>query len=159
MNEVGGAGRQVRAAVLATIVFLVLLGVVGMHHVGGGEHESHAATPGLAAGLAAGHVAGHAAAVPARAGSLAARAASSARHAPFSVPDERHWSAGHVPSAAVPACLAVLAGLAVLLLPVVRRTTRPSHLPGSRLLASSSSTPPGRGPPRALLAQLCVLRT
>lgn len=57
----------------------------------------------------------------------------------------------------MPACLAVLTALLVLLLPVL------AHLlpaPARRPLARRSRTsPPARGPPRDLLAQLCVLRT
>lgn len=58
---------------------------------------------------------------------------------------------------AVGLCLAVLLG--AVLLHRARRAwsfTRPSRLV---TLPAVQTTPPGRGPPRLLLAQLCVLRT
>ena len=153
----------------AAAVLLVLLGVVAMHQLAGGAHRSPSGqhTSGHLAGSLAGS------SVPAAAGP-AARLPS-----PHAVPPPVAGAAtraddGALPGAQVagavgavgdgtgghegaPSCLAVLTSLLIVGLPVLTqlRLTPPDRLATRRV----DTGPPGRGPPRDLLAQLCVLRT
>lgn len=57
-------------------------------------------------------------------------------------------------------CLVVLLGAVAYLALRLRRAGRPADLRiGSPLPARAATRPAGRGPPRLLLAQICVLRT
>ncbi len=59
---------------------------------------------------------------------------------------------------AMPLCLAVLTKPAILALPAATSTagSTPTATPAA---ARHGTSPPGRGPPRDLLAQRCVLQT
>lgn len=149
----------VPAALRGLGVLLVLLGVVAMHQLSGGTHTAtmtitaqgpgtspmHAAAPADVVHLAAVDVEGSEVAVPAVSSMpspLAADAQATARP-----------MAGH---GAMPLCVAVLTGFALLALPTAGPAALASRPPAT---TRHDASPPGRGPPRALLAQLCVLRT
>lgn len=136
-------------------VLVVLVGLIAMHQLAGGPHRmptavqgAHSAVPAgpaheMAGGHLAGHVVGH---VVGAAPAPLPVVLRPALHVPAA-------DAGH----GMATCLAVLVGLLVV---VTGRGVRPVPAAAVRLLDRSRRTsPPGRGPPRALLAQLCVLRT
>ena len=124
------------------LVLLLVLGIVAMHDLGGGR--SHHAGPPATAGEMTGSMADTAPSAPA---TDVARGQTQVQSA---LPE--------MPSHVMAMCLAILLGVVVV---AVRR-----HLIGSTttarvtlLAARRVSRPLGRGPPRDLLAQLCILRT
>ncbi len=152
-------------------VLLVLAGVLAMHAVGGGNHMAMAgaaeaggqpavsATAGepAAAGvnlmpdvnLMAGRAPAHGGAVPHTGTVPAPLDAATAAASPAVAPG----------SGVQTACLAVLLGLVLLAAPAaLGGVPRLLHAPAANS-AGHTSVPLGRGPPRQLLAQLCVLRT
>ncbi len=132
-------------------VLLVLLGVVAMHQLTGGTHLATMTTA-----RSRSHSRPQRRAQRGRPRGRGRRDGSDALACPSST---RSPPAGRSPgTAAMPLCLAVLTGLAILALPAATATARstPTATPA---VARHDTGPPGRGPPRDLLAQLCVLRT
>lgn len=125
---------------------VVLLGVVAMHHVAESPHRAMRVAPVSAATTTTG---AHGTVL------VEAPAAWTSRPGLGSLAPTGSGPAGH---AALPAlCLAVLLAAALV---VTSRRSRGIVTPELRMgLSSASSRPAGRGPPRLLLAQLCVLRT
>lgn len=168
---------MVSLARLAGVV-LVLLGIVAMHQLAGGAHmaathgssSTSAPTAGSTqAAPAAAEPAMSAVPVPAS-GEPGVPAAHTMAGALATVEPLRAVVAGARPHllstsataaaalslhGAMPLCLAVLTGLLIVLLPTALHPAL--RVPGTTARATTS--PPGRGPPRALLAQICVLRT
>lgn len=167
-------------------VVLVLLGIVAMHQLAGGAHmaATHgssstsaptagvthaapaAAEPAMSAvrvpasggsGMPATHsMAGALATVePLRAVVAGARPHPAARSATATT--SATAAAALSSHGAMPLCLAVLTGLLIVLLPTAVHPALRVAVPATTARAGTS--PPGRGPPRALLAQICVLRT
>lgn len=146
-------------------VLLLVLGVLAMHQLAGGGHmagamtgargpSDHAAVTSAHTGPA-GPAAGMAGHRPAAAMPGGARLAS--QPTSWQVEAVVRVSAVAAGYAAMPVCLAVLS---LLLLLVVRRGLRLSDRARAVLpQVARRTSPPGRGPPRALLAQICVLRT
>ncbi len=133
------ARRVLRAAGL----MILLLSVIGMHQLGGGGHREAAGLP-MTMTAAAGPLPVHAEAAPAAAAAPArpVRPAVQLRAAGMS---------------AIPACLAVLPSLLLLLAALAARQRAP--LPRSSSSAHASRRPSGRVPPACSLEQLCVMRT
>lgn len=134
--------RPLRAAA----VLALLCGLLSMHALVVGDHRrGHGA--GVLEGRPLQQVLMHAM-------SAAGHGAEEPRLAALGIP-----TGGDLPvGAAVGLCLAMLGGLALIWRRAGRCRLSPtsSRLPRVRRAAAS---PPGRGPPRLLLAQLCVLRT
>lgn len=142
-------------------VLLVLAGVLAMHALGGGSHMAMAATPQAGNRLTQSvpGVERTATDVMAMPGLTGAPTGAAARTDSVSAP----VAAAAAPAAAVDprvvaACVAVLFGLALLAARAAVGVPRPPHPPA---IASGghSSAALGRGPPRQLLTQICVLRT
>lgn len=149
-------------------VLLVVLGIVAMHQLAGGTH-----TATMSAGMSPGtHVSSMevltAGASPDRtipdliqrpsAGTGVPAAGSSLRPAAGRPDGPVLLTAAAGAAGAMPLCLAVLTGLLLITLPALT-----GRAPGARhaalRVAVHRSRPAGRGPPRDLLAQICVLRT
>lgn len=152
-----GDGRAVVGALLRA---LVVLGLVAMHQLGGGLHTAHAAPVHTASAHGAPPPAGHHA-QPELSATPHPPGPSAAPSAPHSAaaadrPGAASWSAASATDSAVLVCLAVLlAGLLLTLSRTGRRATAARTCsPG----AAPATAPLGRGPPRLLLARLCVLR-
>lgn len=139
MTSAYGAGATFRRPL--TLIALVI-GLFAMHGMALNPHAAHAAPATIAAASATTEVptAGHPMAMPAA-----------------TAVDERGDRSPVMVTGAL--CVAVLLALGLsllvprsrgLLVPVVEAAFRPSH---------ARTAPPSRGPPRDLLAQLCVLRT
>ena len=138
------------------LTLALIAGLVAMHHLAGGGHAGHAvlATPLVDA-------------APLHAAPLHAAPLHAVSAAPHDVPSpplptqpegvaSALWPGGS--PLPVGPCVAVLLVLVALLL--TRRSSGRSTPPLRRLgRPATGSAPPGRGPPRLLLAQLCVLRT
>ncbi len=134
------------AALAIALVGLLCAGILAMHHLAGGGHS---ATVAMAAPSA--HSAG-----PVMAADPAMSAMNAVDPAPVhAVAIVDQMMGGHTAGA----CLTVLlGGLLVLLYAVVSwqaRRTRENQV----MRVRTGGPRPGRGPPRDLLAQLCVLRT
>jgi hypothetical protein len=141
----------VPAALRSLGVLLVLLGVGAMHQLTGGTHMATMTTahaPATTAVRSATPNTGDREVVDAGMAAMPGLPAVDAQATGRSV----------TPHGAMPLCLAVLTGLAILALPTATSTARstPTATPAA---ARHDPSPPGRGPPRGLLAQLCVLRT
>lgn len=138
---------QVHAAarrVLRTAGMVVLLlSVIGMHQLGGGGHREAAGLP-MTMTAAAGPLPVHAEAAP----------AAPAAPAPPVRPAVQLRAAG---MSAMPACLAVLPSLLLLLAGLAARQRAPLLHPSSS--AYTSRRPSGRVPPACSLEQLCVMRS
>lgn len=149
---VEGSRRQLGLLRLVQAL-LVVVGVVAMHQMGGGTHRMdmpalHLTAVAAGQGMSPAEHDVDGPVLPTR--SALAEAAVSVGHAAV-VPVGGARSAQAV-------CVAVLLGLFALL--TRAQTTacrRPSGTSASG--TSHSSAPLGRGPPRLLLAKLCVLRT
>lgn len=134
---------------------LVVVGLVAMHHLAGGGHLSaHAAEPGhpqVPPGMAMSQATAAGPALPVDHADSADGTALAA-----TTPSRPSWSAALPGNPMTGLCLAVLlAGLALLVLAAGHRVTPArTGARGRRPVAS----PLGRGPPRLLLARLCVLR-
>lgn len=143
-----GSGRRLGAVLLLVVGIMAMHGLVSADHA---AHRSASASTLPVPGPALEH-----AAAPAHARAPAIRpapdlAATTGLSAPpsASLPD--------LSAAAVGLCLAVLLGVVLL-----RRATGgawPTAPSRTRVTRAVRTSPPGRGPPRLLLAQLCVLRT
>lgn len=168
-----GAGAAPRIAVRnatrsplrAVAVLLVALGILAMHTLAGGSHMATPTMPeqAIADSTAAASMATAADSAPAVVGLPPATSATASNRA--AIPGSAGGSSGRAavtPASrgmrdAMPVCLAVLIALAVLFaVPVAAGTTSRPRVARARPALTS---PAGRGPPRALLAQLCVLRT
>lgn len=126
---------------------VVLVGVVAMHQLAGGAHRMAAGMPAARAAAAV-----HDTAVGHRAGHVVGAVPVSTPFVVSAAPDPAA-GAGH----GMVTCLAVLVGLLVVL---AGRAVRLAPAAAVRVLDGFRRTrPPGRGPPRALPAQICVLRT
>lgn len=163
-------------------VLVVLAGVLAMHALAGGSHMAHMAMAGAAdaggqaaVSTAAGDPAGAAVAVLPGLNLVTATATATAVAGGRAVPQPgaapradaapmHAGTAGHTAHPAVPglgvdaACLAVLLGMVLI---AARAAFGVPRLPRAAGVQSAghSSARLGRGPPRQLLAQLCVLRT
>lgn len=143
-------------------VLLVLLGVLAMHAVAGGSHMAGMIRPAPAAvppgaSAAVGQPTGRDA-MP----TSAAHAATALQSVDLA---GEHPGVAAAAAAGVTsgtgvgsACVAVLFGLLLLAARTAAVTARPAAVPALRG-PRHGSAPLGRGPPRQLLAQLCVLRT
>ena len=166
------AARGHRTSALRLLgVLLVVLGIVAMHQMAGGTHTA-TMQPGMPARMS-----GPAMTVPPadasldpmhpdlsfRATAVVGRPADSdSAHPAVQRPSERvllSMAAAAGGAGAMPLCLAVLAGLLLIGLPLLLARRTPGTRYGGPRVAAIRSHPPGRGPPRDLLAQLCVLRT
>jgi len=139
-------------AVLRSLgVLLVLLGVVAMHQVTGGTHMATMTTTHTPAATAARSAMPSPEDLEVVDGGMAAMAA-------LPVVDAQATGRSVTAHGAMPLCLAVLTEPAILALPAATATagSTPTATPAA---ARHDTRPPGRGPPRDLLAQLCVLRT
>lgn len=144
---VRSAGRICAALTASLSVLVLLIGLIAMHHLAGGRHDAtHAVAPDMAMAPAAGHT-------PAAADTVN-------RSAHTGAMDDGLTFARSLPpaeAAVAVACLAVLFGAGV-----VFTLRRVGSWPAGRLVLAPSPSalrgPPGRGPPRSLLAELCVLR-
>lgn len=151
-------------------VLLVVLGIIAMHQMAGGTHTA-TMTGAMPAGMSASSAAASTAGVSldttglhqtAR-GAAAVGLPGGTEHAPAGA--DRHpgpvllSAAGTTAAGAMPLCLAVLAGLLLIGLPGLLARRAPAGHSGRPRVTSRQSRPAGRGPPRDLLAQLCVLRT
>lgn len=146
--------RQARTARAVTLRLLVLAGLVAMHHLAGGGHMAATHALGLGHRQPAGPMAMSTATSPAQVTLVGAATQPPAARPPTLRTAWSASSAGSSPMSGL--CLAVLlTALAVLFLAVGRRAARPST--GGRG-ASPVASALGRGPPRLLLARLCVLR-
>jgi len=155
-------GRAVPATLRRLGVLVVLAGVLAMHALAGGSHLAMASAPNAGNRPAASTPAGD----PAAAGVhlMADSAPAHVVAVPAAVAGSAHGPLAAVASAAMPgsdvhaACLAVLLGLLLL---AARAAFGVPRLLQAAVAHSAgfSSAPLGRGPPRQLLAQLCVLRT
>lgn len=131
---------------LAGVVLLVV-GMLAMHGLVSPDHGSHGRAGAPVVSSAAGLPGGHGSATSVRT-SPGPSAAELSTGSLTSLPE--------VAAVALGLCLAVLLGVVLL-----RRTgggwsTAP---PQPAVTPTVRTSPPGRGPPRLLLAQLCVLRT
>lgn len=141
-----GGARRHRLLRLVQVA-LVCLGLVAMHQMGGGDHRM----PQPVAGHGLGVGAAHAMAVDSTQPPALAGAVIVAGELMIPASAGRSIGAGSV-------CLAVLLGL--LLLAARRLTVAAREVPGTAVPGiSHCSVPLGRGPPRLLLAKLCILRT
>lgn len=132
---------------------LVVLGIVAMHHLAGGGHLVAHAAPH--AGAAAPQTPAH---QPSTADRAVAHAASAvtAMTAQMASLDNSGWEEASSSVPLLQMCLAVLiAGLALLAV-LTGRSSPPQA--GHQQPWRAVSSPFGRGPPRLLLARLCVLR-
>lgn len=147
------------AALRGLGVLLVLLGVLAMHAVAGGNHMANMAADRARASLSVASVStaertGPGAMSAMSAPALFAPAAGPARGFPeISV---RTADVGSSGMGAV--CVAVLFGLVLLMARTAAVSVTLAVAPAPRS-AGHGSAPLGRGPPRQLLARLCVLRT
>lgn len=164
-----------RSALRLLGVLLVVLGIVAMHQMAGGTHTG-AMQSGKSAGMS-----GSAMTAPLAGASLdrihpdltsratavvglpgVSDSAHPAAHLAVHQPPGRvllSAAAAARGAGAMPLCLAVLAGLLLIGLPMLLARRAPGTRYGGPRVAASRTRPPGRGPPRDLLAQLCVLRT
>lgn len=144
-------GGPVMRARRILLVLPVLLGVLAMHGLAGGDHRS------------AGHLAATTASQPhAMLAMSGASAVGPLSELPQSAGDEGVAALRSVvgpgsTSDHMLMCLAVLAAALALVLPAVL-PVRPSDRDGVAVPQPSTRSP-SRAPPRALLAQICVLRT
>lgn len=142
-----GPPSAVRALRILTVVVLAL-GIIAMHQLGGGSHAGHGAATATATdgavAMPTGSMPGAEMAAPAPGVSASSAVLTAAR-------DHRLGAIGL-------ACLGILPVLLALALPAIRSGIAASDRPRRGVLGGRTS-PPGRGPPRTLLAQLCVLRT
>ena len=146
---------------------LVLAGVLAMHVLGGGSHMAMTSTPQAGSGLTHAvpgvqRTAKPIIARPVMAMPALAPAAAGASDSTDGVSSPR-VAAASAPAVALDprvgaACVAVLLGLALLTARAAVGVPRPPH-PPAFASGGHSSAPLGRGPPRQLLAKICVLRT
>lgn len=140
-------------AVLRSLgVLLVLLGVVAMHQLTGGTHMATMTTahaPASAATLSATPNAGDRGVADAGMAAMPGPPVVDAQVAGRSV----------TPHGAMPICLAVLTGRPILAVPAATSSAARFTPTATPAVARHGTSPPGRGPPQDLLAQLCVLRT
>lgn len=132
------------------LVLLLVLGLVAMHNMGGGTSHVMATPSGP-------HAAAQAIGEQPAVTPLATTHVTLPTVTTHPV-DTVASVLDHAPSHAMAMCLAILLGL---LVPRVRQhllgvTVAPV---GVGLLVRARSLPLGRGPPRSLLARLCILRT
>lgn len=144
-------------------VLLVLAGVLAMHALGGGSHMAMASAAEAGGQPAVSATAGKPAAADAdlMAGMAPARVGAMPEAGTVPAPLAAAASAAlaAAPGSGVQtACLAVLLGLVLLAARAAVGVPRLLHGPAAHG-AGHSSAPLGGGPPRQLLAQLCVLRT
>ncbi len=130
---------------------LVLLGVVAMHQLTGGTHMATMTTAHAPAATAAHST------TPSPEDPEVVDAGMAAMPG-LPVVDAQATGRSVTAHGAMPLCLAVLTGPAILALPAATSTagSAPTATPAA---ARHDTSPPLRGPPRNLLAQLCVLRT
>lgn len=179
-SRMSGSSR-VALVLRRLVVLLVAVGLVGMHQLTGGGHLSSmtgmmaSASPGPA-GAAVARTTSQFGQLPRAVGprpALSHLQHVAADHAPLTPAADTprssppaaalaftHRTVGAVDLMGLMAlCLAVLSALLMLWQPLRGRLRARRHYvtrgPVMRLLPS----PPGRGPPRRLLAQICVLRT
>ncbi len=137
-----------RSGIRLVTVVLLCLGLVAMHQAGGGHHQVVGPTTAAAPGMPAATMRGDALAQVAGPVGHLRRAAD--QGLPVLTAAMAHPAAG--------GCLAVLLALLVLGLRGTRLLLPPAS-PAGLLPPRHGTGPLGRGPPRLLLAQLCVLRT
>lgn len=132
-------------------VLLVLLGVVAMHQLTGGTHMITMTTAHASAATATRSAAPSA-------GDREVVDAGMAAMPGLPGIDAQATGRSITPHGAMTLCLAVLNRPAIGALPATTPTagSAPTATPA---VARLDTSPPGRGPPRDLLAQLCVLRT
>ena len=157
------AQRTRRGAVRGALLSAVLvLGVVSMHQLMGGDHRSgHPAgpTPPAAHQMATAHAAPApqaAAAGLAEQHSAAASTSASAAAAGWAQVAGQSWGPAGTTGIEAGVCVAVLLGGVVLLL--LTAGCIPYARAGGADRRRPVTLPLGRGPPRLLLARLCVLR-
>lgn len=147
-----GSGRRLGGVLLLVVGILAMHGLVSADHGSHGRAGASAPTSSVVSVARTGDahaVAGHVGNAMARAVPTLPAAAGLSTRSLGSLPD--------VSATAIGLCLAVLLGVVLL-----RRadaggwTTGPSP---TAVAPAARTAPPGRGPPRRLLAELCVLRT
>lgn len=123
-------------------VLLLIVGVLAMHGLVSTGHAAHRSSTSMSMAAAA---------------DVLAMPPASAHDVPAALAKSGDAGLPEVVVGAVGLCLVVLLG--VLLLPRARRGWSVSQPFRLTTATAVRTTPPGRGPPRLLLAQLCVLRT
>lgn len=166
-------------------VLLVLLGLVAMHQLGGGGHMSTMAvqptsgSSGSQGGTAAAATTHATSQQPMAAQRMPEPASATQPIAEHSLRRVRTFAAaapgllngppaaaavsggipgGHELMGLMALCLAVLGALLLISVPASSGLALLAAKAGERVVRTRPS-PPGRGPPRAMLAQICVLRT
>lgn len=145
-------------------VLLVLAGVVAMHALGSGSHMAMAGAPGAARQPSVSVPGGEPPAVALMAMSAISPAQGGAGSRTATVSAQVHAAAASSSAAAgfgsgtEAACVAVLLGLVLLAARAAVALSKAPQAPAAGS-AGHSSTRAGRGPPRDLLARICVLRT
>lgn len=146
-------------------VLLVLLGVVAMHQLAGGNHMATMAAAPAATSAASTPGAPK---VPSGAMPSVLGTGTPTQDAHGSGPNAGARMPGEIATAAatrsaaghdsMPICLAVLPGFQLLAPPSAPGAAGGTPADAAQVIRHRTS-PPGRAPPGALLAQLCVLRT
>ena len=138
------------------MVLMVLAGVLAMHALGGGSHMTMASAAEAGSQGAPSVVAGGptASVATAMAGMTPAQVAAPTRTDRAAAPLA---AATHAAAGVGAACVAVLVALALVVVHAAAGAAPAPHAPAGS--TGHSSAPLGRGPPRELLAQICVLRT